>query len=60
MIVPGEVTIDLLIETMEKAPKRVYLIDGFPRNVENYLKWDFVTPNQKFMIQPSQNNFIDL
>jgi len=46
-IVPAEVTVNLLREAMEKngwTAKR-YLIDGFPRNDDNYSTWFRLMPN---------------
>jgi UMP-CMP kinase len=43
-IVPAEVTIRLLKQAMEKSGKTKFLIDGFPRNVENLSEWLRVRP----------------
>lgn len=34
-IVPSEITVGLLKNAMEKSPTKKFLIDGFPRNMEN-------------------------
>jgi UMP-CMP kinase len=38
-IVPAEVTINLLKQAMTRSHRRRFLIDGFPRNLENYNAW---------------------
>lgn len=40
-IVPSEITVGLLKKGMEKNGwNRLYLIDGFPRGMENYTVWE--------------------
>lgn len=45
-IVPAEVTVNLLREAMEKNgwEKKRFLIDGFPRNEDNYATWFRMLP----------------
>lgn len=38
-IVPVEITLSLLRRAMEKSGKRDFLIDGFPRNLDNIQGW---------------------
>jgi UMP-CMP kinase len=38
-IVPVEITINLIKKAMETSGKRHFLIDGFPRNEDNYDGW---------------------
>jgi UMP-CMP kinase len=38
-IVPAEVTVRLLNNAMEKSGKKKFLIDGFPRDMENLKCW---------------------
>lgn len=38
-IVPVEITLSLLRRAMEKSGKRDFLIDGFPRNLDNVQGW---------------------
>ena len=42
-IVPAEVTVRLLRTAMEKSGKNKFLIDGFPRNLENLQVWNEVS-----------------
>ena len=46
-IVPAEVTVGLLKEAMEKNgwDQKRFLIDGFPRNDDNYTAWFRVLPD---------------
>ena len=46
-IVPAEVTVDLLREAMVQNGwnTRRFLVDGFPRNDENYLTWFRILPD---------------
>lgn len=39
-IVPSEITVSLLKKAMEKSSSSKFLIDGFPRNMENYDVWE--------------------
>lgn len=39
-IVPAEVTVRLLDEAMAASPNKRFLIDGFPRNVDNVECWE--------------------
>ncbi|CAM9515055.1 unnamed protein product [Phaeothamnion confervicola] len=41
-IVPAEVTVGLLRKAMRASGKRRFLIDGFPRNLENLTSWDTI------------------
>ena len=43
-IVPVEITVNLIKNAIEKAggPKKKFLIDGFPRNQDNYEGWNKV------------------
>ena len=45
-IVPAEVTVNLLREAMESNgwEKKRFLIDGFPRNADNYTSWFSLLP----------------
>ena len=45
-IVPAEVTVNLLREAMEKNgwEKKRFLVDGFPRNEDNYTTWFSILP----------------
>ena len=38
-IVPVEITINLIKKAMEKSARNYFLIDGFPRNEDNYDGW---------------------
>lgn len=38
-IVPGDITVKLLLEEILSLDKEVIFIDGFPRNLENYNCW---------------------
>lgn len=38
-LVPAEITVQLLRNAMEKDPSDTFLIDGFPRNQDNYDTW---------------------
>jgi UMP-CMP kinase family protein/adenylate kinase len=38
-IVPAQVTVTLLLDAMKNSGKRKFLIDGFPRNMDNFNKW---------------------
>ncbi|XP_074263567.1 UMP-CMP kinase 3-like [Silene latifolia] len=42
-IVPSEVTVGLLQQAMEECGNDKFLIDGFPRNIENREAWEAVT-----------------
>lgn len=42
-IVPAEVTVGLLRKAMELSGKSRFLIDGFPRNVDNLAAWEAST-----------------
>jgi len=46
-IVPAEVTVRLLHEAMEKSGKTKFLIDGFPRNLENLQVWEKVSTREE-------------
>lgn len=39
-IVPAKVTVGLLRKTMKASGKSRFLIDGFPRNLENLTAWE--------------------
>ncbi|XP_075225988.1 cytidine/uridine monophosphate kinase Dak1 [Lycorma delicatula] len=39
-IVPVEITLNLILQAMEKSEKKKFLIDGFPRNDNNLEGWD--------------------
>eukprot|EP00735_Rhodelphis_limneticus_P001709 TRINITY_DN12373_c0_g1::TRINITY_DN12373_c0_g1_i1::g.4971::m.4971 TRINITY_DN12373_c0_g1::TRINITY_DN12373_c0_g1_i1::g.4971 ORF type:complete len:198 (-),score=57.31,sp/P15700/KCY_YEAST/53.23/6e-64,ADK/PF00406.17/3.4e-47,AAA_17/PF13207.1/1.9e-09,AAA_18/PF13238.1/6.8e-09,AAA_33/PF13671.1/3.3e-05,Thymidylate_kin/PF02223.12/0.22,Thymidylate_kin/PF02223.12/0.97,AAA_19/PF13245.1/0.086,AAA_28/PF13521.1/0.092,SRP54/PF00448.17/0.11,Zeta_toxin/PF06414.7/0.27,Cytidylate_kin2/PF13189.1/1.5,Cytidylate_kin2/PF1 len=39
-IVPGHITIGLLRDEMEKQPEKIYLIDGFPREMQQALDFE--------------------
>jgi UMP-CMP kinase len=40
ILVSSEITVRLLKEAMEKSSSNKFLIDGFPRNAENYETWN--------------------
>lgn len=46
-IVPASITIQLLLENMDRLNKEnnedIFIIDGFPRNIENYSSWKQMT-----------------
>jgi UMP-CMP kinase len=46
-IVPAEVTVNLLKQAMEKNGwgQKKFLIDGFPRNYDNYKTWFTMLPD---------------
>lgn len=46
LIVPAEITISLILEEVNKSKIRCFLIDGFPRNKDNYEGW--VTLSAKY------------
>lgn len=39
-IVPAEVTVGLLLKAMDAASPKKFLVDGFPRNMENLSCWE--------------------
>jgi UMP-CMP kinase len=39
-IVPAEVTVGLLLKAMDASPTKKFLVDGFPRNMENLQCWE--------------------
>ena len=39
LIVPAEITISLILEEVNKSKHQHFLIDGFPRNKDNYEGW---------------------
>lgn len=39
-IVPAEVTVGLLLKAMDAASTKKFLVDGFPRNMENLQCWE--------------------
>lgn len=39
-IVPADITINLLAKAMMESGKKKFLIDGFPRNYENLIRWN--------------------
>lgn len=39
-IVPVEITLNLILQAMERSEKNKFLIDGFPRNKDNLDGWD--------------------
>ena len=39
LIVPAEITIELLLEEVSRSKTNLFLIDGFPRNKDNYEGW---------------------
>jgi len=39
LIVPAEITIGLILEEVNKSNHQLFLIDGFPRNKDNYEGW---------------------
>lgn len=41
-IVPVEITVKLLLAAMEKSETKKFLIDGFPRSLNNYEGWESV------------------
>jgi UMP-CMP kinase len=47
-IVPSEVTIKLLQDTMIKSENDKFLIDGFPRNEENRANFENVVRHTSF------------
>ena len=38
-IVPSEITVNLLLKAIETNNLNRTIIDGFPRNIENYYEW---------------------
>jgi hypothetical protein len=45
-IVPVEITVKLLLAAMRKSDKTQFLIDGFPRSMNNYDGWCTVVGDQ--------------
>jgi len=39
LIVPAEITVGLLLGATDKSSNKYILIDGFPRNADNYNTW---------------------
>ena len=39
-IIPSAITIQLILREMDKFPCVTFLLDGFPRNLDNLQKWD--------------------
>lgn len=39
LIVPAEITISLILEEINSSKHQLFLIDGFPRNQDNYEGW---------------------
>jgi len=39
LIVPAEITISLILEEVNKSKHELFMIDGFPRNKDNYEGW---------------------
>ena len=39
-IIPSAITIQLILREMDKFPFANFLLDGFPRNLDNLQKWD--------------------
>ena len=65
-IVPVEITVNLIKKAMEKQGwnKKKYLIDGFPRNENNYEGWnkimgDITNMNFVLFIECSKENMIE-
>jgi UMP-CMP kinase len=42
-IVPSSITIQLLKQQMQASPGKLFVIDGFPRNLENFHSWAELT-----------------
>jgi hypothetical protein len=55
-IVPSEITTSLLLKAMLKSDKPMFLIDGFPRNQENYDSWQTVS----MCVRLSSNRIINI
>jgi UMP-CMP kinase len=45
-IVPVEITVQLLLNAMNKSGRSAFLIDGFPRNADNLSGWERVVGKQ--------------
>jgi len=46
LIVPVDITVQLLLSAMQKSKQRNFLIDGFPRNEDNLMGWQRVVGGQ--------------
>lgn len=44
-IVPAEITCNLLKQAMEESKKMNFLIDGYPRNEDNFITWEKIMAN---------------
>lgn len=62
-IVPAEITVNLLKNAMEKAgwAEKRFLVDGFPRNEDNYVTWnkifgDSVNVKGSYSLNAMKNN----
>lgn len=49
-IVPAEITVGLLRKAMEASGKSRFLIDGFPRNPENFASWEGATSDGSVVV----------
>jgi len=50
-IVPVEITVGLIKKAMEDSGGRKFLIDGFPRNIDNLEGWFRVMPDDEVTVQ---------
>ena len=48
-IVPVEITIKLLLRKMDKSPAGRFLVDGFPRNLNNLEGWQSAVGKKKYV-----------
>ena len=49
-IVPVQITLDLIRNSMEKSKATRFLIDGFPRNEDNFLGWNRVMTKESCVV----------
>lgn len=49
-IVPVQITLDLIRNSMEKSKASRFLIDGFPRNEDNFLGWNKVMTKESCLV----------
>ena len=49
-IVPVQITLDLIRSSMEKSKAYRFLIDGFPRNEDNFLGWQKVMTKESCIV----------
>jgi len=59
-IVPVEITVNLLVKAMSKSGSRNFLIDGFPRNLDNVQGWNRVVGEKSSTVEVAGVLFFDV